>query len=423
MKVQVEKVSSVVSRLAVEVEAERVDQELTQAYGELARQVKMPGFRPGKVPRRILETRYRSEVEADVARRLQYRAVLDAIREHKVPALGEPRFSGGKLAPGKPFAFQADCDVKPEVEVKDWKGLTLKRFDVAVGDAQVDEQVERLRDSRATVENVEGRSAVQTGDLASIDFDATIDGSPFPGSSGRDYLVEVAAGELHEGKLPQLAGAVVGQPKLFDYVFPDGAIDEVKGKTAKFNATVKAIQTRKVPALDDAFAKELGQESLAELKGRIRRDLERSAKGRVLVDERENVFKALADKNPFEVPNSLIETGVDMLLDGAFQQMYQSGVDPRQLTLDWSKLRDSLRPKSELEARGQLLIEALTKLEKLEVSDGDVSAKLASLAEESGRPVADIEGQYKNPERLAALKQRLLEEKAMALVKQHAKYE
>ncbi|MCC7186956.1 MAG: trigger factor, partial [Acidobacteria bacterium] len=383
----------------------------------------MPGFRPGKVPRRILETRYKSEVEADVARRLQYKAVVDAIREHKVPALGEPRFTGGKLSPGQPFAFQADCDVKPDVEVKEWKGLALKRFDAAVGDAQVDEQLTRLQDSRATVEPVEGRTAVQTGDMVAIDFDATIDGKPFPGSSGRDYLVEVSAGELHEGKLPQLAGGTVGQPKVFDYTFPDGAIDEVKGKTASFNATIKAIQVRKVPALDDAFAQGLGLESLAALKTRIRKDLERSAKGRIAVDERENVFKALADKNAFEVPNSLIESGVDMLLEGAFQQMYQSGMDPRQLSLDWGKLRETLRPKSELEARGQLLIEALTKAEKLEVSDGDVTAKLASLAEESGREVAELEGQYKNPERLAALKQRLLEEKAMALVKQHAKYE
>jgi trigger factor len=423
MKVQVEKVSNIVQKLSIEVEFAVVERELTAAYAELSKQVKVPGFRPGKVPRRMLETRFRTEVEADVVRRVQLKSALEAIQSQKVPAIGQPRLTGGKIVAGAPMNFVAEFDVKPEVQLKQWKQLSLKRQDTTVADTAVAEQVEKLRQSRANLVPATGRDVVQVGDWVSIDFDATHEGKPFMGGTGRGVTVEVSPGDLTEGNLPQLEGAKVGEPKTFHYTFPATfRNEEMAAKTAAFTATVKELKQKEVPALDDTFAKAVGSDSVDALKAKVRADLERAAKARVAVDERTDVFNALIAANDFEVPPTMVETGIDMLLDAAFGQMFRAGVDPRQLSLDWSKLREELRPKSVLESKGQLLLEAITKAEKVEVTDAELEARLVSLAEESGQNVAQLKAQFQNAKQRENLQSRVLEEKAIELVKKEAKY-
>ncbi|MEW5741765.1 MAG: trigger factor [Myxococcota bacterium] len=424
MKVQVENVSSIEKRLSIEVDPSFVEKELAQAYAQLSHQVKLPGFRPGKVPRRILEQKFKNEVEADVIKRVQLRAYIDAVKEHNVPAVGDPHLSGGKLEAQKPFTFTARVEVKPHLTPKDYKGLTLKKISSEVPEEKVEEQLTRLRESRATVEKLEGRDVAQSGDLAVIDFDATQGGQPFPGNQGRDVTVEIAPGELIQGNLPQLEGMKVGDKKSFDYAFPaDYRVEEVKGKTARFEVTLKELRGKKVPAADDAFAKDVGQESLAALKARIRGDLERAAKRTAAADERTDVFQKLIEKNDFEVPQALVERGIDIMLDGAFGQMQRQGFDLRNLNLDWGKLRDELRPRSLVEVRGQLLLEAITTEEKLDVTDADLDAELELISQETGMPVAAVKAQFKSPQQKDTLKGRVLERKAIELIKSHAKYE
>jgi len=424
MKVQVEDVSSTEKRLSIEVEPTVVEKELSAAYAALARQVKLPGFRPGKVPRRILEQRYKTDVEADVVRRVQYKAFVDAAREKQVPVVGDPQMSGGSLKANEPFAFTARVEVKPQVKLETFKELKLKKFDAAISDEKVDEQLDRLRHSRTSLEKVEGRDTVQAGDFAVIDFDATLGGQPFAGNTGRDVTVEVTEGQLVQGNLPQLEGAKVGEQKTFDYTFPaDYRLEEVKGKTAQFTATVKELKTKKVPELDDELAKAMGAESLEAMKTKVREDLERAEKNRTVADEREDIFKALIAANPFDVPSSMVERGVDMMLEGALGSMARSGVDPRMLNLDWKKMRDELRPRSETEVRGQLLLEALWTQEKLEATAEELDQKLEALANDGRVPLMQLRKQYAGDEGRDALKNRVLEDKALALIRQHAKYD
>lgn len=424
MKVQVENVSSIEKRLSIEVEPAFVEKELAQAYAQLSHQVKLPGFRPGKVPRRILEQKFKNEVEADVVKRVQLRAYIDAVKEHNLPAVGDPHLSGGKLEAQKPFAFTARVEVKPALSPKDYKGLGLKKFSTEIADEKVDEQLTRLRESRATFEKLEGRDVAQVGDLAVIDFDATQGGQPFPGNQGRDVNVEVSAGELIQGRLPQLEGMKVGDKKGFDYAFPaDYRVEEVKGKTAAFEVTLKELRAKKIPAADDAFAKELGQESLDALKSRIRGDLERGARRSAAQDERADIFQKLIEKNDFEVPQALVERGIDIMLEGAFGQMQRQGLDLRNLNLDWGKLREELRPKSLVEVRGQLLLEAITTEEKLDVTEADLDAECEVISQETGVPVPAVKVQFKSPQQKDTLKGRAFERKALELIKSHAKYE
>jgi trigger factor len=421
MKVQVETVSSIEKRLSIEVDAQVVNRELTTAYATLAQQVKLPGFRPGKVPRRILEQKFKNEVEADVVRKVQAQATVDAIKSHDVKAVGEPHYSGGKLAPNAAYAFTARLEVKPDLTVKEFKGLVLKKLDTAIDDAKVTEQIDRLRSSRSTLEPVTGRDAAKTGDMAVIDFDATKGGEAFPGNTGRNVTVEVAPGELVEGNLPQLDGMKLNESKTFDYAFPaDYRVAEVKGQTASFTVTLKELKERKLPELNDEFAKSQGVDTVAALKEKVKADLERGAKNRAETEAREDLLKALIAKNPFECPASMIERGIDYMLDGALGSLMRSGVDPRMLNLDWGKLREDMRPRAEVEVRGSLLLEALGKAENLSAADAELEAKYEEISKETGMPAAQVKQRYATPEAQESLKVRVMEEKAMALVRQHA---
>lgn len=420
MKVQVEDVSAIEKRLTIEVDPALVEKELAAAYSNLARQVKVPGFRPGKIPRRILEQKFKSEVEADVVKRVQLLGFIDALKETNVAAVGDPAFSGGKLESTKPYAYSARVEVKPVVTAKDYKGLTLPAFDASVADERVNEQINRFREQRTEVVDVTDRDVVKQGDLVVIDFDAMKGGAPFPGNTGRDVTVEVAPGELIDGNLPALEGAKKGEQKEFDYTFPaDYRVDEVKGQTAHFTCTIKALKAKKMP--DDAtFAKDMGEESFDALKARVRKDLERAAKNRAEVDARDALFKVLIEKNPIDVPTAMVNRGIDFMLENAFQGLMRSGMDPNMLQLDWGKLREEMRPKAALEVRGQLLLESIAVAEKVSVSDDELNKRIEELAKENNVGLPILQKQYTSPEAKDGLRNRLKEEKVIAFLREHA---
>ena len=425
MKVQVEELSPVERKLSIEVPPEQVQAELGRAYAQLGRSVRLPGFRPGKVPRRILEQRFKGEVEDDVTRRLVERAYLSAISEHHVDAVGAPQLTPVRLDQEKPFAFEARVEVRPKVDPKDYRGLPFKHVAVAVTDAQVDERLEAMRQRVARLEPVEGRTVAETGDFAIVDYTGTIDGQPFPGSAAEDVTVEVAAGDLMRGNVPELAGTVVGQKRELDHTFAADDPEEARaGKTAHFSFTLKGLKRQLVPPLDDDFAKEVGGgETLAELRSKVRGDLETAARNGAAQDERDQLVKGLVERNPFDLPKAMIERGLDAMLDGALRMMARQGLDPSRLNLDFSSLRDEMRPKAEAEVRGALLLQAVAEKEGLSVKSEDLDARIAQYATESGAPLHQVRKAFKEPEQRRALEQRVREEKTVEFLKAAAKDE
>jgi trigger factor len=425
MKVQVEELSPVERKLSIEVPPEQVQAELGRAYAQLGRQVRLPGFRPGKVPRRILEQKFKGEVEDDVARRLVERAYLSAISEHHVDAVGAPQLTPVRLDQEKPFAFEARVEVRPKVEPRDYRGLVLKRVQAAVTDAEVDERLEAMRQRVARLEPVEGRTVAETGDFAIVDYLGTIDGRPFVGSKAEDVTVEVSPGDLLRGNVPELAGLVVGQSRPVDHAFAaDDPEPSRAAKSAHFTFTLKGLKRQLVPALDDDFAKEVGGgETLAELKAKVRSDLEAAAKNRAAQEERDQLVKGLVERNPFDLPKAMVERGLDAMLDGALRMMARQGLDPSKLNLDFASLREEMRPKAEAEVRGALLLAAVAEKEGLSVKAEELDARIAQYATESGAPLHQVRKAFKEPEQRRALEQRVREEKTVEFLKAAAKDE
>jgi trigger factor len=425
MKVQVEELSPIEKKLSIEVDTPRVDDELSRAYSALSKQVRLPGFRQGKVPRRILEQRFREQVEDEVIQKVVQSAYFEALRQHNVEAVGQPQVTQQGLKPGQPFSFEARVEVRPKIEPKDYQGLPLKKSDAKVEDAQVNEALERMRQNLGSMEPITDRDVAKSGDFATIDYEATIDGKPFAGSKAEDITVEIAPGELVESNIAALEGVKVGDSKEIDYAFPPTyGVEDVRGKTAHFVLKLKGLKVRKMPELNDDFAKQTNQaQTLEELRGKVRSDLEKSQRDRQEAEERGAVIKGLIERNPFEVPRSMVERAIDMMLENQLRSFARMGIDPRQLNLDFNRLREDLRETAIQEVKGSLLLDAIATKESIQAGDEDVEKKIGELATEANQPVESVRRYFQNPEERRGLSLRLREEKTIEFLKGRANYQ
>lgn len=423
MKVQVEELSPVEKKLSIEVDSARVADELTRAYTTIGRQVRLPGFRQGKVPRRILEQRFREQVEDDVIQRVVQTAYIEAITQHNVEPVSQPQVTNSGLKPGQPFSFEARVEVKPRIEAKDYKEIPLKKTEVTVDDAQVNEQLEKMRESHATLEPITDREVAQAGDFATVDYEATIDGQPFTGSKAEGVTAEITPGELVDSNIAALEGVKVGDTKEIDYAFPpDYRVEEVKGKTARFKLHLKGLKKKVVPELNDELAKELGAQTVDELRTRLKSNLEATQRSKIQQEDREALIKALIERNPFEVPKAMVERAIDSMLEGAMRQMQRSGLDVRNLGLDMMRLRDEMRERAVQEVKGTLLFEAIAAKESIQATEEDIDKKIEELAKEAGQPVASVRKYFKSQDDRFGLTLRLREEKTIEFLKAQAKY-
>jgi trigger factor len=423
MKVQVEELSPIEKKLSIEVDSARVADELTRAYATIGQQVRLPGFRQGKVPRRILEQRFREQVEDDVIKRVVQSAYIEAVTQHNVEPVGQPQVTNSGLKPGQPFSFEARVEVKPKIDVKDYREVPLTKNEAAVDDAQVNEQIEKMRQSHATLEPITDRDVAQMGDFATVDYEATIDGQPFTGSKTEGVTAEIAPGELVDSNIAALDGVKVGDTKEIDYAFPpDYRVEEVKGKTAHFKLHLKGLKKKVVPELNDELAKELGAQTVDELRTRVKSNLEATQRSKAQQETREALIKALIERNPFEVPKAMVERALDSMLEGALRQMQRSGLDVRNLGLDFMRLRDEMRERAVQEVKGTLLFDAIAEKEGIQATEEDIEKKMEELAKEAGQPVANIRKYFKSQDDRFGLTLRLREEKTIEFLKAQAKY-
>ena len=427
MKIEVEAVSPVEQKVTVEVDPERVAKELDSAYATLGRQVKLRGFRAGKIPRNVLERHFRDEVERDVVERLVRASFDDAVREQDIKAVAPPRVEVPEVAlqTSQPFRFTARVEVKPKLEPKDYKGMEATRRPVEVTDQMIAGELTRIQDGMAQLVPVEQRFDAQDGDYAVIDHEGTIDGQPFEGGKAEGITVRVGQGELVDGSIPQLVGKKLGETLEFDQAFPaDHRVELLRDKMAHFKVTLKALKARHLPSLDDEFAKDLGAEgvdTLEALRARIREDLSKREARRSDIELRDVLVKAALAKNDVEVPPSLVERAIDAMIGGAGERFARQGMDIRKMGLDLPKLRADLREQALVQVKGALLLEAIADAEKIEVTEEDVEAEIAKTATELNLPLAKVQQQLRGDEARVALRNRIREDKALAFLTSEAK--
>jgi trigger factor len=385
MEVSVNEGAGLQRQVTVTVPAERVNNELDQRLKQLAQQVKMPGFRPGKVPLHVVEQKYRDEVYGEVMNELLSQTYSEALEQNQLNPVAQPEVDPGELKRDADFSYTASFEVYPDLEPTGYQGMALEKRTAEVDDAAVDETLQRLREMRADYQPVE-RAAAE-GDQLLIDFAGTIDGEPFEGGSATDYTMEVGAGrhlkEMEEG----LVGASAGETRTIDVPFPeDYPKEELAGKTAQFEVTVKEVREKVLPEVDEAFMQAFGVEDGSEetLRNDIKEGLEREIDQRQREELRRQVFEKLAEANDFEVPEQLVERQLDRLVESHKDQYRQQGLDPETLQLDTQELRDEFRDSAVRQVKVGLLIPEIARAEDIELSEEEIRNELMSIADQYG---------------------------------------
>lgn len=422
MKIDVETLSPVEKRLAIEVPWETVRDELDLAYKGLAKRAKVKGFRAGHVPRKVLEQFYKPAVESEVMNRLVDELFRKAVREEKIVPINSPVLSEQpQIKAETPFRFVATVEVKPEVEAKDYKGLEVERKTRQVTDAEVKAELDQLRAKATVIEQVTDRKSVEKGDLAVVDFFGYVGGETFKGGKGINYTVEVGAGQMIPGFEDKLIGLSFGEQRTFQLNFPQGeGPDEVKGKDVEWKVELKEIKKKILPELDDEFAKDLGEyDTLEELKAKIKENLatRHDAKSRRLI--RESVLEKLTATNAVSVPPLMVERQLDFILQDAMRMVEQSK-DPK-LKEAVEKIRVESRGRAEKQVAGMLLLEAIAKQESVEVTDAELNARLAELAKEHRIPLKNLRSQLQADGRLEGLRYQMRQDKALDMIAKEAK--
>jgi len=418
MKTEFADVSETRKTVRVEIPTDIVNAEIDRIARDYSRKARVPGFRPGKTPPRVIKQRFRDQILHDVAHDLIPRAVDDALREKGLEAVDMPDVREVTIEEGQPLTFTASFDTVPEFDPGDLKTIAFKRASNAINDEAVQMAMQRLRDRGARHEPVEGRG-VDHGDSVTLDLERRDPGGA--PDVHKDVSIEIGAKANPPGFDEQLLGLEVGATKEFTLHYPaDYAITEMANADVSYTVTVKGLKRRVLPELDDEFAKDLGVESLDALTARVREDLEHEAKHAAEREDRSTLMKQLATKVPFEVPASMVDREIDRRLEDFARRLIDQNVDPRQAGIDWQAFRESQREVSREAVAAALVLDEVTRREKLEVADAEVEAEVAKYAERTGRTPAAVRAALEKEGGLSRIYAGLRREKAVDFVVAHA---
>ncbi|MDQ6823280.1 MAG: trigger factor [Candidatus Eremiobacteraeota bacterium] len=366
-----------------------------RAFRKLVKSAKLPGFRPGKVPRKVFEQAYGAESITSQAMEDVVPAVYaKAVREHDLDPIDRPRMELLPEEDGKPTRVKAVVDVRPTIELGDYKGIHIERPAVAVTDEDVERSLEALARDRATL--IPAERPAQLGDVVTVDYEGTIDGVAFEGGSAKKQVTDLVEDRFIPGFASGIAGMKTGESKNVEAKFPDAyAKSDLAGKTAIFAVTLHEVKELELPSIDDAFAKEASQsESLEALKDDIRKRLEAVAQGKAKRELGHALVGKLSDAHDFPLPDILVEREIDSMISdaGGFAQRMGMSFEAYLKAIEKTEadLRSEYFEDAKGRVKGTLLLEAIAKAEKISATPADVSAELQGLAQQYGQPVERI---------------------------------
>jgi trigger factor len=406
--------------LDLEIPAEEVTKATERVAKELARVARVPGFRPGKAPVSLIKRRFADDIKGEVLQSLVPERVEKAVAEQKLSPVSQPQVDKLDFNEGQPLKFRAVFEVLPEFELGTYKGLEIEMPPMDVTDEDVNKALEETRERAAAFAPVEGRT-VENGDFAQL----KLLGTPADGGeaiNADSVLCHVGAEETMEPFNEALRGANIGDHKEFDVEYPADYPDEkLAGKNFHYAADITGIKTKQLPELNDEFAKDVSDAAtLEELKTKIRESLVHQRDHRQKDLQRERVITELVKLHDFPVPESLVESQMDVRLERMVRSLAQQGVDPRAVNLDWSALRGRQQDRAKDDVKAELIIDRIASTENIETTDEEVDHELQHLASHSGESVEAIRARLTKQGALDRMKAKLRSDKTLDWLAQNA---
>ncbi|HXF66933.1 MAG TPA: trigger factor [Burkholderiales bacterium] len=413
MQANLETISALERRLDVSLPAAEIDSEVENRLKRLTRTVKMHGFRPGKVPFKVVAQHFGMQVRQEVLGDAMQKSFGEAVRRQNLRVAGHPRFEPEPLAEGaSEFRYSATFEVYPEVVVGDISNVTIERPRLEVGEAEVERTIEIMRKQRARYEPVE--RAAREGDRVVLDYRGTLAGAEFPGSSAKGQTVVLGDGRLLPDFEKQVTGMRPGESKAFDLRFPDDYHGkEAAGKTARFEVTVREVAEPRLPEVDAAFAKSLGVEDgdLARMRSEIKANLEREVKARLKARVKEQVMQALLDATRIEAPRALVQMEVERLRQAARSDLAARGLA---LAADAPLPPELFEKQARRRVNLGLILGELVRTHHLHPRPEQVRAQVEEQAQSYERPEEVVKWFYSSPERLGEIESLVMEDNVVA---------
>ncbi|WP_346355712.1 trigger factor [Azotosporobacter soli] len=422
MKATMEKIDNHTVVFEVEVPAAELTKGMERAYQSLASKVNIPGFRKGKVPRNVLEKRIGKEAILDEAFELvatpAYNKALD---EHKVEPVSRPSIEVVTLEADKDVVFKAKVTVKPEVQLGQYKGLTVSKTVEAVDEAEITKQIDALRERQSKLVVVEG-ATLADGDFAIIDFEGFVDGVAFPGGEGKGYPLQIGSNTFIPGFEEQLIGSKAGEAKEVKVTFPaEYHSEELAGKEAMFKVTVQDVKRKELPVLDDEFVKEASEfNTVEEMKEDLRSKMEAAAVEKADKDFKNEAIKQAVDNATTDIPAVMVDARVDSMMEDLKSNLESRGMKLEHylqfMSSSLEDLKGKYRESAEVNVKTDLTLDAIAKAEALEAGEADIKEELEEISKHYGASVEQVQKVFLAQGRMGMLLESILRRKAANLI-------
>jgi len=391
MKVEVENLSGHFKKVKIEVPPEKVNGHIQDYYKNLQKEVTLRGFRKGKAPMAMVKEAYADTATSKIMREIVESHLSDALREHSFLPISVPQIDVERLVESAPFVFTAIFENTPPVELKEYSGFKAPKFDVTLCEDEIEKTLENIRGQMAKFEAAIPGTPLEIGHIAQLDYEGTnLAGEVVPEASEKDSFVEIGSGVLFKDFEQQILGMKVGESRSFSVSFPEAKGDDdhtpVSGKTLSFKADLKDLRTKSLPAWNDEMVKSIGPfQNFDELKMRVVDDLRQHKEQQHKRDLQEQVVNWLIEKNPVDVPETMMNSQLEQLAVDAGIQLSKMGLDEKAIEERLKEWGSEMQERASRQVKASLLLSAISRKENIQADDEDIRQKILRMAQNGGR--------------------------------------
>lgn len=406
--------------LEITVPVEEVEAETGRAVAKVQQRAKLPGFRPGKAPASIIRQQFAGDIRKQVLESLIPKFLHNRFEAEDLKVVGQPDITEVHFDAGEPLRFKAEFEVVPQVELQDYKGLTVKYHDPEVTDEDVNKRIEELRDQKADFVNEDPRS-LQDGDFAVLSLESlsAVDGPPM---KQEETTLEVGGGDTLEDFSANLRGMSPGEEKEFEVHYPeDHGQPKLAGKTVRFRVQVKGLRRKELPEVNDEFAQDLGDyRTVDELREAVKKSLFGQRQFEAQQEAKHQLVDKLVDLHDFPVPETFVDQQIKSRTEQMIRAVAEQGHDPRALNLDWKKMKESMRDKAVREVKASMLLARISEREAIAATRDEVDKEVERVARHQREPFAAVRLRFEKDGTLGQIASHILREKTLSFLFEHA---
>jgi len=423
MEIVVENLSDLTRKLTITLPRETVKPALNKAYSKINKEVKLKGFRRGKIPQTVLEKNFKSQVEAEVGEKLVQDTYFDAVEKEGVEPVVHPEITEHSFLEDGTFVYVAMIDVKPEFELKEYKGLEVEKPATVITDEEIDKEVRMLQRHQAALKSAEEGHAIGMDDVVSVDFQGFHEGKAMKEVQSENYSVDIGMNRLGKEFEEKLLGLKKGDKTLFEIDFPGDYPNPVlAGKKVEFKIDIKDVKVRVKSEIDDELAKDINPEftSLDDLKKDIRNHLQKSKDEALLGDIHDKIMAKLIELNPFEVPQRLVNFEIQEMLKQTEENLKRSGLSFESAGIDLKELVEKNKDVAVKRVKGDFLLKKIAEVEEIKIADEDIQRGYQRIADQYRMTLDEVKKYFQRREEILPFMNELHNEKILDFLREQA---